>query len=227
VSYQAQRFVRNIRGVSRGEKALLMALSFYHDYRNGSCLASNAELARDTEMSERHIITLLQHLESRNVVQRHRDRDGRGSVTSFELIGMRKSEPASSFTDWKRVKSATQKDEIHSEKDELVSPPNKERKIKRSKSEETHPNPPSQGGNTSLTVRDRRRLNAEVDVLMLDHLDGYGHQRYENGKPVAAMQFADAVETACARLFLPIQEAWEVVRAAGLGDARRPVRATG
>jgi Helix-turn-helix domain len=227
LSYQAQAFVRNIRGVSRGEKAVLMALSYYHDHRNGSCHASNSQLARDTEISERHIITLLQQLESRNVLRRHRDKDGRGSVTSFEFIGMQKREGVSSFTDWKRVKSATQKDEIHTEKGELVSSRNKERQTNTDISEETHPNPPSQGGDALLTVRDRRHLNAEVYALMGSHLDNVGHQRYVDGKPVAPMDFADAVETACARLMLPLQAAWDVIRAAGLGDARKPMQAAG
>src|ERR1700688_265254 len=81
MSYQAQAFVRNIRGTSRGEKALLMALSYYHDHRNGQCRVSNAQLAQDAEMSERHVMTLIQKLEFRRILERRRDRDGRGSVT--------------------------------------------------------------------------------------------------------------------------------------------------
>jgi hypothetical protein len=163
MSYQAQAFVRNIRGASRGEKALLMTLSFYHDHRNGQCRVSNAQLAQDAEMSERHVITLIQQLELRHILKRRRDRDGRGSITSFEFVGMcKKGELASSLAEGERVKSATGKGEICAQKGELASSPNKERAVEASTTENLiPPNPPfSKGGILyRLTHRDHVRLS--------------------------------------------------------------------
>jgi hypothetical protein len=210
MSYQAQAFVRNIRGLSRGEKSLLMALAFYHDHRTGECRTSNQELANDTEMSERHVITLLQHIEARQILSRAREKDGRGSLTRFQFIGMpQKGELASPLEISERVKSATRKGEICAEKGELASPPNKERAVKASNTEiQTHPNPPFQ---ESLTVRDRRHLNAEIYAIMQEQ----------------TIDFKTALEVACARLLIPVASAWELVGAAGLGDARKePHKAT-
>ena len=161
MSYQAQAFVRNIRGTSRGEKALLMALSYYHDHRNGQCRVSNAQLAQDAEMSERHVMTLIQKLEFRRILERHRDRDGRGSVTSFEFVGMcKKGELASPLAQGERVKSATGKGEICTQKGELASPPYKERAVEASNTENLIPPNPlfSKGGILyRLTHRDHTR----------------------------------------------------------------------
>ena len=66
------------------------------------------------------------------------------------------------------------------------------------------PLPPFSRG-APLTVRDRRHLNQEICRLM------------EN----PAVQLAEAVETACAELLIPLEQAWAVVDACGLGEARK------
>lgn len=89
MSYQAQDFVRRISGVSRGEKALLMALSYYHDSRNNSCRASYAELALDCGITERHAIRLTVSLADRKVISvRPNNVGGRGKKSEFQFVGM-------------------------------------------------------------------------------------------------------------------------------------------
>lgn len=66
--------------------------------------------------------------------------------------------------------------------------------------------PPSNG---CITVRDRRRLNEEI--YRLQDLN-------------CAMTFEEALETACARLMLPLDIAKELVNNSGMGDALKPKR---
>jgi hypothetical protein len=68
--------------------------------------------------------------------------------------------------------------------------------------------PPLRGG--KLTVRQLRQLNDEIFRVMED----------------PQVELESAVETACARLLLPLELAWEAVRAAGLGEVKKqPQRA--
>jgi hypothetical protein len=222
MSYQAQRFVRNIRGISRGEKTLLMALSYYHDSRDGQCRASHAELAIDSEMTERHVIRLIDSLVEQKIIAVTRG-NGRGKKTEFVLVGMAvQNTRKGDICDSKRVTFEAGKGDIsdtHIRKKVLEVKPKAE----------THPNPPflrgrfpkAQNQKSQITVRDRRKLNELIYRLMGKHLDQFGHQVYEGGIPLKPIDFQDAMETACAELLLPLNEAWEVMTAAGLGDGRK------
>src|SRR5437660_1468943 len=64
VSYQAHIFVCDLRGVTRGEKAVLQIIARYHDHRTGIARVSRELIAADAEMSERHVITLLRQIEA-------------------------------------------------------------------------------------------------------------------------------------------------------------------
>jgi len=164
MSYQAHVFVCNLRGCSRGEKALLHVLARYHDSRTGICRVSQARIAADAEMSKRHTVTLCKGLEGRQVIERMREHMGRGGITLWRLVGMGKDEANSSFSTGEKVNSMVKKGEIRSEKGEAASPPNKERKKdKRSKVlSKPHPNPPFQGGNPVSGFRLKRRDHTRI-----------------------------------------------------------------
>jgi predicted transcriptional regulator len=193
MSYQAQIFVCDLRGVSRGEKAVLHILARYHDHRTGRCRISHAQIAADAEMTERHVWTLLERLAQRNVIQRQRDHQGRGAVTNFCFVGMaKKDELASSFRE--------QKDEIHTKKDELASSPNKEKKEKQEI--QTLPNPPLQGGNSNykLRTRDHARLSRWLENARKPDPGGF------SGLP-SDLTWLQLIHLACADLGLPVEDA--------------------
>src|SRR5579863_3666754 len=88
MSYQAQTFVSNLRGITRCEKGLLNALAWYHRNDNGTCHVTLDELATDAVMHKRHVIRLLQSLESRDVIRRIRARFGH-NVTGYIFVGLK------------------------------------------------------------------------------------------------------------------------------------------
>jgi Helix-turn-helix domain len=86
----------------------------------------------------------------------------------------------------------------------------------------TLPSPPFQGGNfvldstskektaraRELTVRERRHLNQQIYESMRD----------------PRVDFSSAVETACARLVIPLNDAWAALSAAGIDPPNRFTR---
>src|SRR5436309_16085544 len=110
MSYQAHEYVCDLRGVSRGEKAVLQVIARHLDQRTGVARVSQEQIGADAEMSERHVLTLLREMESRGIIARQREHQGRGAVTLFRFPGFgRKGETASSFVAAERVKSIAQK----------------------------------------------------------------------------------------------------------------------
>jgi hypothetical protein len=72
-------------------------------------------------------------------------------------------------------------------------------------------------------------LNEQIIALQQRHLDQFGRpKRDDHGKPIPALDFAEALEQACGQLLLPIKSAWLAADEAGMGEARKtPQRVAG
>jgi hypothetical protein len=96
----------------------------------------------------------------------------------------------------------------------------------------TLPNPPFQGGNGDssprrLTSRETKRLNERIYSLQRSHLDQHGNQKFDgSGKAIPPLEFGEALGRACQIEFLPEDSAWTAAIQAGLGEARKPQKAT-
>jgi DNA-binding MarR family transcriptional regulator len=108
MSAQASVFVCSLRGISRGEKAVLHVLARYHFHDTGKCRVDQQQIGADAAMTERHVIRLLQSLEAKGVIARQREHTGRGAVTLFTFPGLSK-----------RVTSVTEKGDICAQKGDI------------------------------------------------------------------------------------------------------------
>ena len=70
----------------------------------------------------------------------------------------------------------------------------------------TPPNPPFSKGGTLLTRRDRKRLNDEIWWLQDNH---------------PTVQLEEAVQIACAKTLISLDQAWATLETCGLGEARK------
>jgi hypothetical protein len=197
-----------------------LALGDWSDDK-GHCWPKMETLARKSRQSERGAQYAIQAL-CRDGFLSVEVNPGKGRQNDFR-INLQKLH----LLEGERVQTTTTKGANGNRKRCKTQQRNKEEPLPEPSKTKTHPNPPFHGRKSVLTVRDRRKLNDLIDALMSQHLDGYGQQRYENGKPIPPTEFQDAVEMACARLLIDREAAWEVIRAAGLGDARKPVHARG
>ena len=157
-------------------------------------------LSEESLMDIRECRRVLDELEAIGLVERIRGGDGAGDFNEYRLVeldgkgGHIAPLPQSNKDGQKDGRKGGQKDGRTSNAIRKEREPEREQR--------THPYPPSPGGNL-LTVRDRRHLNAEI------------YQAMQGNK----LTFEDAVKAACARLLIPLEAAWEVIRNAGLGDA--------
>lgn len=191
MSYQAQAFVGDLRGCSRGEKAVLNVLARYHDHRSKICRVSQAQIAIEAEMSERHVITLCQDLETRDVIVRERNHRGRGAVTTWQLVGMQKGEVASPLPE--------KKGEICAQKGEVASPPYKE--IKKKQVIHTTPNPAFQAGNSIFKLRSR------AHTRIARWIERESKPNPEGLSKIDGWSWINVVRGACLDLLIPFEDA--------------------
>jgi len=202
MSYQAHTYVCDLRGVTRGEKAVLQVIARHLDQRTRVARVSQEQIGADAEMSERHVMTLLAGMESRGVIARQRQHKGRGAVTLFRFPGFAgKGEVASSFAAVERVNSVAQKGEIRAGKGEVTSSCNKERKKNQELQVKTLPNPPLQGGNKNfkLSRRDHTRISRWIEKTDRPNDIGVGKLGGKN--------WSDIIRLACLELMIPMEGA--------------------
>jgi hypothetical protein len=118
MSYQAERYVCNLRGVSRGEKCVLWVVAHYLDHRTGIARIAQDNIGADAEMSERHVRRLTSALEARGLLAITRNRNGRGAVAEYRFPGMSKEDTVSAFSA-KRRTCETGKEDIGARKADI------------------------------------------------------------------------------------------------------------
>src|SRR5580658_4243820 len=173
----AQEYARDLGRdqVTVVEKRLIVAISDYYDPRYNAANIALSTLENDTLIDRRYIRRLLRKLA--HLVD-YRPAVGSGNFGRFHFPGLLVENDAIEM-EGKGVKRGQK-----GGKKGVIDTPPIRKDLNLNPDQEPHPNPPFQGGDHFLTVRDRRRLNDEVYALMRQHLDAYGHQRYVDGRPV-------------------------------------------
>lgn len=69
MSWKATGWAKDIHGISRSEKLLLLVLCDYYNEEEHAAWPSTERLAKDAEMSRRHVIRLLDRLEQRGIIE--------------------------------------------------------------------------------------------------------------------------------------------------------------
>jgi hypothetical protein len=120
--WDALRYVRKLRSVSRSEKLVLFALAEYWNYKLQAAWPALPTLAADVDISERQLIRILQSLElprdghPEGILRRSRKSDGRGSVTEYSFVEIAEkgdiAEGKGDISDTERVTFSTQKGDI-------------------------------------------------------------------------------------------------------------------
>ena len=142
MSYQATEWVRKLRGVNSGEKAVLMQIGCHLDQRTNVARVSIAELAIDAAKSERQIIRILKQLQDfrdehpNGIVRRIGGGNGRRNVAIYSLVGFEAQNVASSQP--KRLTFALRKGDIPAEKGDIGDALIRNRRIPKQIQEENH-----------------------------------------------------------------------------------------
>ena len=89
MSYQGQAWAWKVRGLNRGERAVLDFIAWRQDQRTNVAKASLAEIAEHCEMGERQVTRILQQLDEKRVVKRILGGDGRGRIPLYALVGFK------------------------------------------------------------------------------------------------------------------------------------------
>jgi len=186
MSFQASRYVRKLRGVSKAEKLVLFVLAEYHNFGQNAAWPSLDHLAEDCEMSERNLRYCLDRLiaprdrHPRGILKRQRAHIGRGGIYEFGFVGLEQNAAK------KAAKKAANGDIAIRNNSPTVL-------------ETRVPLPlPLQGEDSRppLTSRDRRYLNKRMWELTRDE----------------KMDQTAAFETACEQLLIPRDQALESLK---------------
>jgi hypothetical protein len=228
MSWDASRYVRKLRGVTRTEKVVLFVLAEYHNQKAQVAWPALPTLAADVNISERQLIRILQSLEvpredhPQGILRRARKSDGRGAITEYsfpEMVGKGDISPR------ERVTFSTQKGDIS---DTAIRKEPYEPELE--PKNRTLPNPPLQGGNTNpsfrLTRRHHTRISRWIEKNRQSH-DGLSSR-------LRGASWIEVIQHACAELFIPFEaakhdlllmdpEVWQ----ARFGMSKEPQRAIG
>jgi hypothetical protein len=96
MSFQGTEWAVNVRGVNRGEKAILMQIGHKLDQRTNMARISVPEIACGAEMTERQVYRILDQLEkprvghSKGILKRVGGGVGKGNVSIYSFIGFAK-----------------------------------------------------------------------------------------------------------------------------------------
>lgn len=89
MSYQGQAWAWTVRGLNRGERAVLDFIAWRQDQRTNVAKASLSEIAEHCEMGERQVTRILQQLAEKHIVKRILGGDGRGRIPLYALMGFK------------------------------------------------------------------------------------------------------------------------------------------
>lgn len=208
MSDTARNYVKSLsRGdrapVSSETRAFLFYLADYHDVKTGCAWPGIPAIAEDMDKTVRQIQRYLSEAVGAGLIAYTPGR-GRGNLGSFIFLELVKGDMGVAFSGRDHSLKGDIKGDIKGDMDGIAIRKNQEPLNQNL----THPNPPFQGGNfvqKALTVRQVRHLNLEIYESMRD----------------PRVDLKTAVETACARLLIPLDQAWAAVKAAGIGDIRK------
>src|SRR5579872_819091 len=193
------------REVTRPQKQCLLRIANHWTERYRMACLPNADLCSDLMIGERQLGRICRALHGNGILD-YTPGKGAGNWSQFRFPKL----------------DAMATETRH--KGDIFVPPNKEREPNLN-SNTTHPNPPLQGGNQNfrtLTSRETKLLNERIAQLESSHLDQYGRAKYDSlGNALPKLDFAEALELACAQLMLPIESAWAAASAAGIGEGRK------
>lgn len=211
MSFRASHYVRQLRGLTLQERAILLILAeSYWDVDQKTHGLSRDLLSLELTRTERQIKRILAPLylpsadHPHGIIVQCREHQGAGARLQFDFVEKAAFLCSNQKGDNCDLKKGDIKGDVGDHKGDVGDTPYKEVSVLSVKSVETHPNPPFQGGHSGkpLTVRQVRHLNLEIYEAMRD----------------TRVDLKTAVETACARLLLPLDQAWAAVKAAGIGD---------
>lgn len=193
MSQRAREYVRELTStmVTGRQKALLMAIAEYHSERYGTANISLEALCSDTLIERRNMRKMFKALDS---LLEYTPGRGQGNFGQFRFPQL-------------PVEDENERGLKGGNKGVIQTPAI--RKDLNQDQIQTYPNPSLPGRESKqlrpLTSRRIQTLNAEIYRLMQD----------------PCRELADAVELACTELLIPSAQAWQVIQAAGLGDAKK------
>jgi hypothetical protein len=93
MSYQGSEWARKVRGVNRGEKAVLMLMGHFQDQRTNVIRVRVSDVQENTEICGRQVRRILQQLESprldhpKGIIKQIGGGIGKGNVSLYSFIG--------------------------------------------------------------------------------------------------------------------------------------------
>lgn len=206
MSVQALTWVLENSESRLGPRHVLISIANHADRLGKGAYPSIRTIAREARLSEREVQYAIPVLVKSKELSVEKGK-GPGGTNVYSLPRMRRG---AKFAGAQSLQVQTG----------VQNPPRNKELTKATVSTKTHPKvPPSP--ERVLTVRDRRHLNERIHALMSKHLDSFGHPAYQDGQRVQPVDFPEAVSLACAQLLIPVDAAWDSIRAAGLGDAQK------
>jgi hypothetical protein len=124
MSYQGTEWARNVKGVNRSERAVLMQIGHALDQRNNKAYISDADLCSFALITERHLIRIRKGLEAARegypdgILKRQSDskrKIGRGYIPCYSFVGFQCEE--NDIRIRKRVTSAAEKNASYETRD--------------------------------------------------------------------------------------------------------------
>lgn len=237
MSYQGQAWAWKIRGINRGERAVLDFIAWRQDQRTNVAKAALAEIAEHCEMGERQVTRILQQLDEKRIVKRIMGGDGRGHIPLYSLVGfvLKATKKGDIPTIGKGDILAPERATFPAEKgdipDTLIR---KEEKSLRNPEENRNPPNPlfSKGGSNPapLTQREISRLRRE---LLRVERDWERNREARVGGDNSVFSIEYMVQIACDRALLRYEDAWPYVERLWTANERakiamkKPVQAAG
>jgi hypothetical protein len=186
MSERAMDYVSNLGPdrVTFAQKHVALQIARHYSDRYGTANVALDTLCADLSRTRGHLARVFKSLD--HIIE-YKPGRGSGNFSEFRFIELEVQKAAERLQKGSIIDIAIRKD---LNPDQNRNPPS----------------PPLKKGGTSLTVRDRRRLNDEIWRLM-------------DNRPT--MQLGEALETACAELLIPLDQAWAAAEASGFGEAQK------
>jgi hypothetical protein len=222
VSWDAERYVLGLTRdrISKRHSHFLLVLACHHQSHRPTFWPSHKTLAEELFTDVRDIRRIVAELESMGILSFVAGK-ALGKPGSYKFMELRVNQPCVEKVTEGGTEGGTEG------KNDPALKETQDQNITKTKT----PLTPLSGGNSvqPLTARQIDKLNEQITVLQRRHLDQFGFpKRDDHGKPIPALDFAEALELACAQLMFPIEAAWLVAHAAGLGEAKKsPQRVAG
>lgn len=216
MSRSAQEYVLSLVDdrLSRHHAHLLLVIAFYHQEARETWWPSHKTLAEKCHTDERQIRRMVAELVAFNLLT-FMSGIGRGNRGSYGFPGMEKRTPQPSFSELKQDTKQDKNDSVIRRRQDLLQIQHL-----------NPPYPPLQGGNKSLTARQLKALNAQIQLELSRHLESFGNPKWDYTDPsnpgkIEPVSFEQAVTLSCMALLLPADQAWAALRAAGFGKAKK------